>query len=467
MKLSVKQSRALGYLEDSSTMELLYGGAAGGGKTVLGCVWQILRRTKYPDTTGLIGRQTRKDIYSTVIRTFNWVAKLLGAGVKWFYKINEHKDEIQFDNGSIIFLRDMAYKPSDPMYDRLKLELTDAWIEEATQVPQKAVELLKSRIRHKLVEFGLIATLLLTSNPAHCWVKYEYVKDKAGNRIELPIEKKFIQALVDDNPDKEFVESYKRTLNYLDPVTKEMYLHGNWDVQLNENPFFPAFSREKHFTNDPYKLIQNLYIDISFDFNVNPTTLIVGQYNNSNHSSHVFDLFLANQKTMPGLSSLEAVCTRFKNKYIDTGIILPYLIRVTGDASGSNSNADRAEKQTFYSTIIRILGINENQIHIRDQNLEHIMSGSLINNALRLIPKGHTVIHGLLELISEIELTFPDSEGKLNKAKKDHGLHILDAWRYLMDLWYSGNYYNNIDEITQNIINISNLIIHVNNQRAA
>ena len=40
MELTIKQTEALDYLEDASTVEVLYGGGAGGGKSVLviGCL---------------------------------------------------------------------------------------------------------------------------------------------------------------------------------------------------------------------------------------------------------------------------------------------------------------------------------------------------------------------------------------------------------------------------------------------
>jgi len=41
MKLLAKQNKAVRYLKDSDTTELLYGGAAGGGKSALGCLWLI------------------------------------------------------------------------------------------------------------------------------------------------------------------------------------------------------------------------------------------------------------------------------------------------------------------------------------------------------------------------------------------------------------------------------------------
>ena len=40
----------------------LIGGGAGGGKTALGCYWQLKQRLKYPNTRGLIGRAVLKTL---------------------------------------------------------------------------------------------------------------------------------------------------------------------------------------------------------------------------------------------------------------------------------------------------------------------------------------------------------------------------------------------------------------------
>ncbi len=41
MKLNLKQTQAIDFLEDNVTNEVEYGGAAGGGKSVLGCYWLL------------------------------------------------------------------------------------------------------------------------------------------------------------------------------------------------------------------------------------------------------------------------------------------------------------------------------------------------------------------------------------------------------------------------------------------
>ena len=52
-----KQLDALRHLAIDNPCELvLFGGAAGGSKSFLGCAWQVQRRLKYEGTRGLIGR---------------------------------------------------------------------------------------------------------------------------------------------------------------------------------------------------------------------------------------------------------------------------------------------------------------------------------------------------------------------------------------------------------------------------
>jgi len=47
MKLLSKQEHAVHYLKDSETTEIIYGGAAGGGKSALGVLWLIESCQKY------------------------------------------------------------------------------------------------------------------------------------------------------------------------------------------------------------------------------------------------------------------------------------------------------------------------------------------------------------------------------------------------------------------------------------
>ena len=443
-KLSKKQYKAIRLLSDDSKCELLYGGAAGGGKSVLGCAWQIARRLSFPKSHGLIIRQTRKDFYSTVLITFNKVAELLNMGTGWSFTINEQKDEIQFSNGSIIFIRDGAFKPSDPQYDRLKLEVMDAWIEEGTQVDERAYVAIRPRIRE--YHGGSQSKLLITTNPGAGWIKRRFIKNNDGKQPTLEAHQFIIQALVSDNPDKEFAKNYAESLSQLDPVTKRMYLDGDWDVTINENQFFWALSREKHVVPEIEYNKRQRFI-LSFDFNIDPCTLLVSVLDMSTMQLQIIDHISANQYSIKDKSPLEAICEIFNTKYIKTGLCQRQNIVVTGDASGKNGSADRIANTSFYSTIKTSFQIMDGQIKLPNVNPPHKFSFEMINYVLsRLDNKCISIYYELTLLLNEIEASYPDDDTTLNKAKKELGLHAVDAFRYLIHYVYQYDKYKSIVE---------------------
>lgn len=445
--LSEKQAAALRQLESDGVQYCLYGGSAGGGKSVLGCAWQIARRMKHPKSSGIIIRQTRKDIYSTVMVTFHKVAAIIfGEDMVAPYKLNEQKDEIQFHNGSIIYLREGRFMPQDPQYDRLKLEVMDGWIEEGTQVDERAFIAIRPRIRQ--MHGGAEAKLLITSNPGPGWVKHRFIKGIDDKAINLQAPYSFIQAKVMDNPDKVFAVNYAKALSDLDPITKAMYLDGNWDVNINENPFFWAYNRAKHTAISEPETQPNHSWLLSFDFNVDPCTLIVATHKMPYGKIGFIDHISANQFTEHNASPLEAVCRIFTRKYITSGKCLPTFITVTGDAAGKAGSADRVAARDFYDTIKRELRLSPSQIKVPKANPPHTFSRELCNHALSKLGEGLlTFTNDCSKLTAEIQSAFPDDNGTLNKAKKEQGLHALDAWRYAMHYLFKFDKYKSDVEI--------------------
>lgn len=236
MELSIKQTEALDLLEDKTTNEILFGGGAGGGKTALGCYWQLKQRLKYPDTRGLIGRAVLKTLKDTTLVSLFQVAKMQGLEANKHFKYNAQKSQIDFINGSVILLKDLYSYPSDPNFDELgSLEITDAFIDEANQIEDKARNIVQTRIRYQLDQNDLIPKILYTCNPAKNWTYSEFYKPQVDGSIEK--NKRFISSLVDDNP---FISKhYKENLLRLDTVSKERLLYGNWE-----------------YSNDPAQLIE-------------------------------------------------------------------------------------------------------------------------------------------------------------------------------------------------------------------
>jgi phage terminase large subunit len=226
MELTIKQTKALDFLEDKVTTEVYYGGAAGGGKSVLGCYWLAKNCFKYPGSRWLMGRSELKNLKKTTLNSFFEVVKRQGLKADVHFKLNHQDSTIHFPSGSQILMADLYAYPSDPDFDSLgSLEISGAFIDEAPQVTEKAKNIVKSRIRYKLDEFGLIPKLLMTGNPSKNWAYNEFYKpSKEGT---LRADRQFVQALPGDN--RHLPKSYIESLRGLDNNSRERLLNGNWE----------------------------------------------------------------------------------------------------------------------------------------------------------------------------------------------------------------------------------------------
>lgn len=224
MNLLPKQSNAVFYLKDNTTKEVLYGGAAGGGKSALGCLWLIESCQRYPKSRWLMGRSKQKTLKETTLNTFFQLSSELGISNQFDY--NQQKGVILFSNGSEILLKDLFLYPSDPEFDSLgSLEITGAFIDECNQIVYKAWQVVSSRIRYKLKEFDLTPKLLGTCNPAKNWTYQKFYKPSRNGTLQNT--RCFIQSLPTDNP--HLPKSYLQSLLELDSASRERLYYGNWE----------------------------------------------------------------------------------------------------------------------------------------------------------------------------------------------------------------------------------------------
>ena len=235
--------------EDKTVTHILYGGAAGGGKSYLGCLWIVYNCLMYPDTRWLIGRSSLKNLKLTTLKTLLAVINQLGYKDKFIY--NAQSSVITCTNGSEIILKDLKYYPSDPDFTELGgLEITGAFIDEASEVIAKAIEIVTSRIRYNLKKYKLIPKVLMSCNPSKNWCYVEYYVPFKNDT--LPKNKAYIQALPTDNPNIE--ESYLTLLNGLKPASRARLLYAQWefgepdvlfDVETLANVYISEYISEK------------------------------------------------------------------------------------------------------------------------------------------------------------------------------------------------------------------------------
>lgn len=214
--------------------------------TWTGASWIAFMCKAYPGTSWFIARNQLKDLLGSVFKTFKKVCKEYEI-TGW--KFNAQKNYIEFENGSFIDLIEVAYKPSDPMYEDLgSTEYTGGWIEEIGEIHEMAAIVLGTRIgRHMNSELGIKKKLFMTCNPKRNWGKTKfYDKDKNGslyeeNKIPLEngrkrIQRIYLNCLVTENPfiDQDYIDGLMaKALDH--KPTYERLFKGNWDYE--ENPY--------------------------------------------------------------------------------------------------------------------------------------------------------------------------------------------------------------------------------------
>ena len=224
LRLIRKQEHAVYFLKDSITKEIIYGGAAGGGKSALGCLWLIEMCQNYAGSRWLMGRSKLKTLKETTLATFFELSSKLKITDQ--FNFNQQSGVIYWTNGSEILLKDLFLYPSDPEFDSLgSLEICGAFIDEVSQVTFKAWQIVQSRCRYKLKEFGIIPKILGTCNPTKKWVYKEFFKPWRDEL--LPEKRAFIQALPTDNP--HLPQAYLDSLLALDSTSQQRLYYGNWE----------------------------------------------------------------------------------------------------------------------------------------------------------------------------------------------------------------------------------------------
>ena len=223
-KLLPKQKEAYNALKSRGVKYVLYGGAAGGGKSWLGCEWVLQCCHNLPGSRWFIGRNNLKDTRESVLVTWNKVCKVHNYGL-FYYSDNS----IKFQNGSEVVFLDLTYYPyKDPMFERFgSKEFTGGWIEEAGEVHFGAFDTLKSRIgRHLNKEYSITPKILITCNPKKNWLYTEFYQP--FYRDQLPGDRAFIQALPTDNPHltDEYIEALR---SIKEKAKRERLLNGNWE----------------------------------------------------------------------------------------------------------------------------------------------------------------------------------------------------------------------------------------------
>ena len=243
--LTAKQLQAFQLLtdNDNGVSEILYGGAARGGKTWLGCLWQITQRLLYPMSAGMIVRKTYTDLHGTTLRTFRKVAAFLEIADTLVYRWGA-ENLVEFPNGSVIFFRYAKVEPKDPEFNRFgSYDLTDLFADESQEIDAGFFNVIRGRFsllsgeRADGTPWHTKPKMLLTCNPSKGYIYKEFWKPFREGK--LPKWRAFVRALGTDNP---YIDpAYFETLLKSDKVTIQRLYYGNFDYDDDPNALFEDY----------------------------------------------------------------------------------------------------------------------------------------------------------------------------------------------------------------------------------
>lgn len=239
--------------------EVLYGGAAGGGKSYAQLIDAWIKAIKFPGIKQLVLRRTFPELKRSLVMTSLMIYKQEHA------KYNESDKKWKFNNGSII---EFGYCDSEndvTQYQSAEYDIVR--FDELTHFTEFQYTYLISRIRGVNNHPKQIKSSSNPGSVGHEWVKRRFIENKIPMQVytdDLERTSIFIPAKVQENS---FLMAsdpkYIQRLEQLPDLQKKALLDGDWDIF--EGQYFNEFKRDVHVI-EPFEIPKNWRRYITIDY---------------------------------------------------------------------------------------------------------------------------------------------------------------------------------------------------------
>lgn len=282
----------------ATAFEVLYGGAAGGGKSYGQMLDALQYSQKYPGSKQIIFRRTYTELEKSLIRT------ALEIYPRSIYKYNKSNHTGLFSNGSII---DFAYCDNeDDVYKYQSAEYDVIRFDELTHFTEAMYIYLISRCRGSN---GYPKQIKSTTNPGgtgHDWVKSRFIDVgppdtehiiEDSSRIFLPAKINDNYFLMQKDPD------YIKRLKLLGDYERKALLYGDWD--LVKGRYFTEWDRAVHVIK-PFNIPSDWERYISLDYGLDMLAAYKIAVDNNNRAYVVDEVYEGKDNGGNGLIVSEA-----------------------------------------------------------------------------------------------------------------------------------------------------------------
>ena len=240
MRLNISLTKKQKLFMDAKESEVLFGGAAGGGKSYGQVVDALLFALKYPKSKQLILRRTFSELDKSLIRT------ALGLYPREIFTFNSSSHTGKFKNGSCI---DFGYcAVENDVYQYQSAEYDCIRFDELTHFTEMQYLYLISRVRGANDYPKQVKSSTNPGGIGHVWVKERFVDASPPGESFTGrdgMKRIFIPSLLTDNTFLMKADGdYKKRLEALPESEKRALLYGDWNIF--EGQYFTEFSRERH-----------------------------------------------------------------------------------------------------------------------------------------------------------------------------------------------------------------------------